>query len=488
MTTRNVHFPLGGAIALCALSAIAGAAHAQTSILSATANSSLTSITIKGAGLQPVSGPPLVSLGVHMLSVVNFSNAQIVATLPASLAPGTYDLAVTAKGAANFDVTIEVAGATGPAGPAGPTGPQGSPGAAGPAGPTGPQGPSGSLALPFNGSVASPFPALAITNSSGSAILGVAATGSGVAGQGGAAGGSGTAGVSGLGGGSGVSTGGPGISGTGGFGSNIGGDGLTGSGATGTNNGGNGAYVSGATGCLGGHGVYAVGGPGGSCATPASGYGGYFVGGGSAGDGLSGGDGVDAYAGSDYGVGILAASSKQSGGAYTVAGAFLGDVQVYGNLSKSGGSFQIDHPLDPANKYLYHSFVESPDMMNIYNGSVTTNAGGNATVALPDWFEALNSDFRYQLTVIGQFSQAIVASKVHNNSFSIKTDKPNVEVSWQVTGIRQDAWANTHRIPVEMEKDRADQGHYLHPELFEHKGEASIQELHHPRPPRPAQP
>lgn len=111
-----------------------------------------------------------------------------------------------------------------------------------------------------------------------------------------------------------------------------------------------------------------------------------------------------------------------------------------------------------------------------------------ATVTLPNWFEALNSDFRYQLTVIGQFAQAIIASKVHNNSFSIKTDKPGVEVSWQVTGIRQDAWATAHRIPVEVEKDRADQDHYLHPELFEHKGEPSILDLHHPRMPLPVQP
>jgi hypothetical protein len=153
-----------------------------------------------------------------------------------------------------------------------------------------------------------------------------------------------------------------------------------------------------------------------------------------------------------------------------------------GNLSKAGGSFKIDDPVDPANKYLYHSFVESPDMMNIYNGNVTTDRAGNAVVTMPEWFESLNSDFRYQLTVIGQFAQAIVASKMNQNSFAIKTDKPNVEVSWTVTGIRQDAWANAHRIPVEVDKPEVDRGHYLHPELFNHAGEASISALHHPRP------
>jgi hypothetical protein len=142
-----------------------------------------------------------------------------------------------------------------------------------------------------------------------------------------------------------------------------------------------------------------------------------------------------------------------------------GNVDVLTTLTKPAGSFKIDHPLDPANKYLYHSFVESPDMMNIYNGNVTTDASGDAAVDLPEWFETLNRDFRYQLTVMGQFAQAIVAGKVANHQFRIKTDKPNVEVSWQVTGIRQDAFANAHRIQVEVEKAPADRGHYLYPEL-----------------------
>ena len=144
-----------------------------------------------------------------------------------------------------------------------------------------------------------------------------------------------------------------------------------------------------------------------------------------------------------------------------------GNVSIKGNLSKGGGSFKIDHPLDPANKYLYHSFVESPDMMNIYNGNVVTDAHGRATITLPEYFEALNRDFRYQLTVIGQFAQVIVLRKVRNHHFTIKTNKPGVEVSWQVTGIRQDAWANANRIPVELDKPAAERGTYLHPELYE---------------------
>jgi hypothetical protein len=101
-------------------------------------------------------------------------------------------------------------------------------------------------------------------------------------------------------------------------------------------------------------------------------------------------------------------------------------------------------------------------MMNVYNGNVKTDANGNAVVELPGYFAALNRDFRYQLTVIDQFAQAIVAKKIAGNRFTIKTDKPNVEVSWQVTGIRQDAFANANRIPVEEGKPAAERGLFLH--------------------------
>lgn len=147
------------------------------------------------------------------------------------------------------------------------------------------------------------------------------------------------------------------------------------------------------------------------------------------------------------------------------AAQFIGNVDVTGTLSKGGGSFKIDHPLDPANKFLLHSFVESPDMMNVYNGNIVTDARGYASIDLPDWFEALNRDFRYQLTVIGSFARAMVAEEVHGNRFAIRTETPNTKVSWQVTGIRRDPWAEKNRIPVEVEKAPAERGKYLHPEV-----------------------
>lgn len=132
----------------------------------------------------------------------------------------------------------------------------------------------------------------------------------------------------------------------------------------------------------------------------------------------------------------------------------FGNTQINGNLAKLSGTFKIDHPQYPTEKYLIHSFVESPDMMNIYNGNITTDANGFATVEMPDYFESLNVDFRYQLTVIGTFAQAIVKDKIKTNSFVIQTNEPNVEVSWQVTGVRNDDWARENRIvPVVDKKD-----------------------------------
>jgi hypothetical protein len=137
------------------------------------------------------------------------------------------------------------------------------------------------------------------------------------------------------------------------------------------------------------------------------------------------------------------------------AGLFFGHVRTTGNLSvggtlsKAAGSFKIDHPLEPKTKYLSHSFVESPDMMNIYNGVVVLDGEGTATITLPEWFQALNRDFRYQLTAIGGFAPVYVSAEVGNNQFAIAGGKPGMKISWQVTGIRQDSYANANRIPVE---------------------------------------
>ena len=60
----------------------------------------------------------------------------------------------------------------------------------------------------------------------------------------------------------------------------------------------------------------------------------------------------------------------------------------------------------------------------------------------------------------------MIASEIKDRKFVIRTGKPHVKVSWMVTGIRHDAWAQAHRIPTEEVKPANEQGHYMHPELF----------------------
>ncbi len=171
-------------------------------------------------------------------------------------------------------------------------------------------------------------------------------------------------------------------------------------------------------------------------------------------------------AGFNDAAGGIAVYGQELAGGGSYAGRFDGNVWVNGNLSKNGGSFKIDHPLDPSNKYLYHSFVESPDMKNIYDGVAVLDANGEAVVTMPEWFDALNRDFRYQLTCIGGFAPVYISEEVANNHFKVSGGQAGMKVSWQVTGTRQDAWANAHRIPVEEIKPNDERGTYLHPELF----------------------
>lgn len=157
------------------------------------------------------------------------------------------------------------------------------------------------------------------------------------------------------------------------------------------------------------------------------------------------------------------------------AGLFRGDVSVAGTLTKSAGGFRIDHPLDPANRFLTHSFVESPDMLNLYSGVATLDGDGAAWVDLPDWFEAINGDIRYQLTPIGGPSPDLhIAAEVSKNRFRMAGGRPGAKVSWQLSGIRRDAYAQAHRIRVEEAKTPEERGFYLNPELHGQSGAKQI--------------
>jgi hypothetical protein len=152
-----------------------------------------------------------------------------------------------------------------------------------------------------------------------------------------------------------------------------------------------------------------------------------------------------------------------------------GDVHIAGDLTKGGGSFKIDHPLDPENKFLFHSFVESAEMMNVYSGIVTLGEDGTAEVGLPDWFQSLNRDYRYQLTPIGASAPGLFISKeISENRFAIAGGSRGQKVSWQVTGVRQDPYALAHPIEVEVEKSPVERGKYLYPVEYGQPEELAI--------------
>ena len=163
--------------------------------------------------------------------------------------------------------------------------------------------------------------------------------------------------------------------------------------------------------------------------------------------------------GTNYGVYGLACGSRTN-----YAGYFSGDVHVTGNLTGGKAGMKIDHPLDPANQYLSHSFVGSSEMLNVYSGNVTLDAAGEAVVELPDWFEALNGDFRYQLTAVGAPAPNLyVARKVHGGRFGIAGGEPGMEVSWQITAVRRDPVASREPLTVESPKPATEVGRYVNP-------------------------
>jgi hypothetical protein len=155
------------------------------------------------------------------------------------------------------------------------------------------------------------------------------------------------------------------------------------------------------------------------------------------------------------------------------AGYFLGKVHVSGNLSKTGGTFLIDHPADPEHKILRHSFVESPEMLLIYKGRTNLD-GGAVTVELPSYFEALvNPEGReIVLTCVGGYSPLYLDGDIADGRFTVRTvegGKPDQEFSWVVYGTRNDAWAQQNPVVVEEDKTAEGEfkvGEYLNPRAF----------------------
>jgi hypothetical protein len=144
-----------------------------------------------------------------------------------------------------------------------------------------------------------------------------------------------------------------------------------------------------------------------------------------------------------------------------------GAVTIFGSLSKSSGSFKIEHPLEEKKDthYLVHSFVESPQANNIYRGKVQL-LDGMATVNLDEvstmtegTFVALNRDIHTYTS--NESDWDAVRGSVEGNILTIEcqNSQSTATVSWLVIGERQDKhmfdtdWTDENgKVIVEPEK------------------------------------
>lgn len=165
--------------------------------------------------------------------------------------------------------------------------------------------------------------------------------------------------------------------------------------------------------------------------------------------------------GTNYGVYGYAAGATTNW-----AGFFSGNARVTGTFDNSKSVLRIDNPKDPENSYLYHDTIVSNEMKTVYDGTVILDKTGQAVVVMPDYIQSLNRSFRYQLTCIGGWAPVYIAQKLNNNRFIIAGGDPGMEISWQVTGIRDDAYARQHPTKVEVEKAESEKGYYIDPEAF----------------------
>ncbi|MBS1714872.1 MAG: hypothetical protein JST30_11115 [Armatimonadetes bacterium] len=184
--------------------------------------------------------------------------------------------------------------------------------------------------------------------------------------------------------------------------------------------------------------------------------------------------------GSTIGLGVR--TSSPNGYSLYVEGPSTGNkiaIRAIGNTEATGTkSFLIDHPLDPENKSLRHFCAEGPEPTNVYSGTVKLGGDGSAWVQLPAYFEAINRDLRYQLTCVGGFSPVYVASEVSGNKFKIAGGKSGLKVSWQVTGVRNDAYVRHNGFKTEALKNETERGYLYAPEAYGRPSSRGVGAVH----------
>jgi hypothetical protein len=169
-----------------------------------------------------------------------------------------------------------------------------------------------------------------------------------------------------------------------------------------------------------------------------------------------------------YGYGIWGVGAESNGDYGDYAGYFLGDVYITDDFFVGGmKSFMIDHPLDPANKFLSHFCIESPEPYNLYRGTATLDESGLAWVSLPDYFDAINIDFSYQLTAVGApMPDLHIGAPISDGKFLVSGGAPGKQVCWEVTALRNDPYVRDKGYQAERPKPEYEQGTYIYPQGY----------------------
>jgi|GEM_PF-4655151 len=202
------------------------------------------------------------------------------------------------------------------------------------------------------------------------------------------------------------------------------------------------------------------------------------------------GEGLAGVVGSGYGgtdsVGVLGYGEDDAAAVAGVGGATLDSVGVLGTTVDGAGwaayldgdvfiggttyvpesVLSVDHPDAPGERWYQRAAVGSFERLSIISGNTRTGADGSVVVEVPDLFARMHTDFRYQLTVIGSMASASVAREMKQGRFTVRTDRPRVKVSWQVTAVRDDPAARANTFHASVPKRGAERGRMIEPSLY----------------------
>ncbi len=108
-------------------------------------------------------------------------------------------------------------------------------------------------------------------------------------------------------------------------------------------------------------------------------------------------------------------------------------------------NFLINHPLYPETHKLVHSTLEGPEVAVFYRGEAQLSKG-EATVILPEYFEALTREENRTVLLTSKFENdnkisMLAASEVKDGKFTVKMidgKNPSQKFYWEVKAVRAD--------------------------------------------------